>query len=188
MSITNLLRIAVFVFLTPSAWATEQITGYGDVPFGMTKSQLEKKLNQKAKVWFGPIQTLERQANIFGNSYRVRYLTGGDKLVSIEVYNFGPLKAADSGFPLGNADCGEYLQHLYSLLARKYGNSVLPLRSKVKAQVIYEYDAIFPSSNGAWLSFDGEYNQSASFARPGQEGPCYLSLTYHPPEPIGEGF
>lgn len=190
MSITNLLRIAVFLLLAPSAWATEQITGYGDVPFEMTKSKLEKKLNHKAENYrLEPvILTLERQATIFGNSYRVIYHTRGEKIVAIEVYNLGTLMAADSDFPLGKEDCGEYLQHIYALLTRKYGNSVLPLNSPVIAENIHDYEAIFLSSNGAWLSFGGEYNPSAGFMNEGQKGPCFLNLTYHPPEPIGEGF
>jgi hypothetical protein len=155
----------------------------------MTKSELEKKLNQKAEVWGAGLLQLERQVTIFGNSYRVRYLIGGDKIVAIVVYNFGTLKAPEkTGFPLGKEDCGEYLQHLYSLLTRKYGNSVLPLKIIVRAENLYDYDAIFPSSNGAWLSFGGEYNLSSKFGDEGQEGPCFFELTYYPPEPIGEGF
>ena len=164
----------------------------------MTKSELEKKLNKRSEVWIGDIQKLNRQATILGNSYQIIYFTHGERIVSIQILNLGILKLADS--PDSSQGiwtrwyCEAYVEYIYSSLVRKYGNSALPLKTKVISEPdeFYKYDATFSSSNGGWLSFTGLYDRSVDGQRMrkvfGQEGACILSLTYRSPEPLGEGF
>lgn len=178
--------------LVPVALAADQITGFAGIPFDTTKSRLEAVLKQKAIPWFGPIQEVQRPqpVTILGSTFRVLYLFHREKMVAIHVFNSGVLRDDEFHRGIPGQFCLDYIEHIYSIIINKYGQSVLPLKMISNNKKDESYYAVFNSASGAWMEFVGSHDSgSGPGARIfGQDGPCFVNLDYHPPESLGNGF